>query len=108
LFDVVESVRYATAESDLPHLPIGTAQLVDTVDLFLTRIRQDGGAVAEHPKQLDWAASVKLVPLFESDVLSADQLQKLAATLPAPFDDLTRRELSVIAAAGMHFVPNPK
>jgi len=105
LFDVVESVRYASEASGNPHLPIGTAQLVDTIELFLTRLRQDSSTDSDLPAVMDWAASVKLVPLFESDVLGPDQLSKLALALPPPFDKQMKRELLVIAAAGMHFVP---
>jgi hypothetical protein len=101
LFDIVESIRYA-AEEDFVYLPIGTAQMIDTLELFLTRLLQDGKE--EHEIYLDWAASVKLVPLFESDVLSPDQLVDFANNLRSPFDKLTKRELMVIAAAGMHYV----
>lgn len=105
LFDLVEAVRYAAEESDLPHLPIGTAQLVDTVELFLTRNQQDNTSGGVPNRQMDWAASVKLAPLFESDVLGPEQLSTLAKSLSAPFNDLLRRELLMISASGMHFVP---
>ncbi len=105
LFDLVEVVRYAAEGSDSPHLPIGTAQLVDTVELFLTRNRQDNASGGDPRRQMDWAASVKLAPLFESDVLAPEQLSTLAMGLPAPFDGLLKRELLIISASGMHFVP---
>lgn len=105
LFDLVEAVRYAAEESDLPHLPIGTAQLVDTVELFLTRNQQDNASGGVPNRQMDWAASVKLAPLFESDVLGPEQLSTLAKSLSAPFNDLLKRELLMISASGMHFVP---
>lgn len=105
LFDFVEVVRYAEEGSDLPHLPIGTAQLVDTVELFLTRNRQDITYGGDPSRQMDWAASVKLAPLFESDVLGPEQLSTLAKGLSAPFDELLKRELLTISASGMHFVP---
>ena len=38
LFDFIELVRYAGQGSDLPYLPIGTAQIIDTVELFLSRL----------------------------------------------------------------------
>ena len=42
LFDTVERVRYAT-ESDLsPFLAVGTAPLIDTVELFLVRAQRSG------------------------------------------------------------------
>lgn len=105
LFDLVEGVRYATEDSDSLHLPIGTAQLVDTIELFLTRHLQDEVSGGDPRRQMDWAASVKLAPLFESDVLGPEQLSSLARGLTAPFDELLKRELLIISASGMHFVP---
>jgi 5-methylcytosine-specific restriction protein B len=105
LFEIAEAVRYAEDGSDLPHLPIGTAQLLDTVELFLTRSLQDKNLGDDPDKQIDWAASVKLAPLFESDVLGPDQLSKFAKSLSTPLWDQFRRELLIIAASGMHFVP---
>jgi hypothetical protein len=101
LFDVVESVRYAPEGNGVPHLPIGTAQLIDTVEIFLTRYRLGDDA----DKCIDWAASVKLAPLFESDVLEPDQLVQFARALPPPFSEQFSRQLRIIAASGMHFVP---
>lgn len=105
LFDIVEAVRFATEDSGVPHLPIGTAQLLDTVELFITRNLQDKHADDSPDYQLDWAASVKLAPLFESDVVGPEQLATFAHGLVAPFSNQLRRELLVIAASGMHFVP---
>lgn len=105
LFGIVESVRYAPDGGGVPHLPIGTAQLIDTVEIFLTRHRQDGEVDATADLNLDWAASVKLAPLFESDVLEPDQLVKFASALPHPFSNQFARQLLIIAASGMHFVP---
>lgn len=103
LFDFAERFRYSSLEGDAPYLPIGTAQLIDTVELFLVRLSLDEGKSS--PGQLmDWAVSVKLVPLFESDVLSPEKIRTFAAQLQPPFDRLTRRELLSIAAAGTHFV----
>ena len=105
LFDIVESVRYAGDMDGVPHLPIGTAQLIDTVEIFLTRNRQDQANDNLPDKNLDWAASVKLAPLFESDVLEPEQLLNFANTLPEPFSNQFRRQLLIISASGMHFVP---
>jgi 5-methylcytosine-specific restriction protein B len=105
LFKVAEIVRYSSEGNDTPHLPIGTAQLLDTVELFLTRNHQDK-AVSDNPdQQIDWAAAVKLAPLFESDILGPEQLSKFAKALPAPFSDQFKRQLLIISASGMHFVP---
>lgn len=105
LFEIVESVRYATEGHGLPHLPIGTAQLIDTIEIFLTRHLQDGKSAGAADKNIDWAASVKLAPLFESDVLGPDQLIKFARDLPSPYSNQFARQLLIIAASGMHFVP---
>ncbi|MGS1005427.1 AAA family ATPase [Burkholderia glumae] len=105
LFDIVQSVRYATEGEGIPHLPIGTAQLIDTVEIFITRNRQDCDAVDTVEGNIDWAASVKLAPLFESDVLEPDQLVKFAQNLPAPYSNQFARQLLTVAASGMYFVP---
>jgi MoxR-like ATPase len=103
-FDVIETIRYATQDSGIPHLPIGTAQLIDTVELFMLRVLQDDVTDANAPDTLDWAVSVKLAPLFDSDAVAPDVLEEFAGKLPGPFDRTTRRELLSIVAAGMHFV----
>jgi 5-methylcytosine-specific restriction enzyme B len=104
LFDLVERVRYAGAEDRIPHLPIGTAQIIDTVELFMLRLLQDNIADAQAGDMLDWAVSVKIVPLFDTDVVAPEVLQEFAGALAPPFDNATRRELLGIVAAGMHFV----
>jgi 5-methylcytosine-specific restriction enzyme B len=105
LFDIVESVRYALNDQGTPHLPIGTAQLIDTVEIFLTRERLGYTTADSADKNIDWAASVKLAPLFESDVLEPDHLISFAQALPVPFASQFARQLLIIAASGMHFVP---
>jgi 5-methylcytosine-specific restriction enzyme B len=104
LFDLIERVRYAGPDQRIPHLPIGTAQIIDTVELFVLRVWQDEIGVAEAGAALDWAVSVKIVPLFDSDVIAPEALKEFAGTLTAPFDKYTRREFLNILAAGTHFV----
>lgn len=104
LFDLVERVRYAGPEQRVPHLPIGTAQIIDTIELFVLRLTQDNIKDEGAGEILDWAVSVKLVPLFDTDVVAPEILKEFAATLAPPFDRATRRELLGIVAAGMHFV----
>ncbi len=104
LFDVVEQIRYAGPDDQIPHLPIGTAQLIDTVELFILRVLQDHVNDANAPSTMDWAVSVKLVPLFDSDVVAPDVVKVFAEHLNAPFSVATRREMLGIVAAGMHFV----
>jgi MoxR-like ATPase len=104
LFDLIERVRYAGPEQRVPHLPIGTAQIIDTIELFLLRLLQDDVKTEGAGDILDWTVSVKLVPLFDTDVVAPEVLKEFAGTLTAPFDKATRRELLGIVAAGMHFV----
>jgi 5-methylcytosine-specific restriction protein B len=104
LFDLVERVRYAGPDQKIPHLPIGTAQIIDTVELFVLRMLQDKVPTAEAGAALDWAVSVKIVPLFDSDVVAPEALKEFASSLASPFDKFTRREFLNILAAGMHFV----
>jgi MoxR-like ATPase len=104
LFDLIERVRYAGPDQRIPHLPIGTAQIIDTVELFVLRMLQDDIQVAEAGPALDWAVSVKIVPLFDTDVVAPEALKEFAGTLTSPFDKSTRREFLNILAAGMHFV----
>jgi len=104
LFDLIERVRYAGPDQRIPHLPIGTAQIIDTVELFVLRMLQDNIANADAGTVLDWAVSVKIVPLFDSDVVAPEALEEFAKTLTSPFDKYTKREFLNILAAGMHFV----
>lgn len=104
LFDLVERVRYAGSDQRIPHLPIGTAQIIDTVELFMLRLLQDQIPDGQAGDTLDWAVSVKIVPLFDTDIVAPEVLQEFAGTLVPPFDKATRRELLGIVAAGMHFV----
>lgn len=104
LFDLIERVRYVGPDQKIPHLPIGTAQIIDTVELFMLRMLQDEIQVADAGTALDWAVSVKIVPLFDTDVVAPEVLKEFAATLTAPFDKSTRREFLNIQAAGLHFV----
>jgi MoxR-like ATPase len=102
LFDLIEKIRYAGPEERVPHLPIGTAQVLDTVELFLSRLAQDD---TEPPAEvLDWAVSIKIVPLLDVDVVDPEVVKEFAGGLTAPFNQASRRELLAIVAAGMHFV----
>ena len=106
LFDLVEVVRYADGNSGLPHLPIGTAQLIDVVELFLTRHYQDKSLGEASGTQIDWAAAVKLAPLFETDAVDPAAVESFAAAVKPPFDRRFKRELLAISASGLHFVPS--
>lgn len=102
LFELAEMVRYASADSGLPYLPIGTAQLIDVLELF-------GNYHFSFPNEklsdlIDWAASLKLAPLFEADTINGAVLANFANKLPKPFDERTKSEIKKIAAAGMYFI----
>lgn len=104
LFTALELVRYASADSDFPYLPIGIAPLIDTVELFLSRMTMVGNNVADAPGALDWAASVKLGPLFDVDHLDSEQVRSFAKKLTSLSP--SRRfatELRRLAAAGLSY-----
>lgn len=103
LFELVESVRYADKDAKVPYLPVGTAQIIDTVELFLSRVRSEGGLDSRLGELLDWAVSVKLAPLFDSDTIGETALEDFAAALKAPFDVQLRRALLQIVASGTYY-----
>jgi hypothetical protein len=103
LFDLVERVRYAVDGADEPYLPIGTAQLIDTVELAASRLWIEATAEGSVGRAFDWAASVKLAPLFDTD-LRPDVLKRFAEGAPGPFDGAFRRELLQIVSAGLYYV----
>lgn len=104
LFEISERVRYATASSDDPFIPIGTAPLIDTVELFLVRSTYQNLDFAQVPAALDWATSVKLAPLFDAGSVNREKLARLAGSLTAPFSELTRRALLEIESDGLFYV----
>jgi len=101
--DIVERVRYASQEDVDPHVPIGTASIIDTVELFLIRSAQTGFDLAKAPSVLDWAASVKLVPLFDAGGINRSRLDHLASSLSPPFSNLTRRAMETISSDGQYY-----
>lgn len=102
LFDLIEQVRYAKQNDSCPFLPIGTAQLIDTVELFLLRAGEAGSGA--WPDAMDWAATLKLAPLFDADTVSPSLLEQFANGLATPFHNRMRRELLQIVAAGTYYV----
>jgi len=104
LFGLIETVRYAEKSTDVPYVPIGTAQLIDTIELFLARAYFDGADESDLPHLMDWAASVKLAPLFDADTITPEQLQDFAGGLTEPFDKLMRQELLQIVSLGQFYV----
>jgi MoxR-like ATPase len=103
LFELAEQMRYAADPTITPYVPIGTAQLIDTLQIFLVhalRLKLTGGDVGA---AMDWAVARRIVPLLEANI-SADVLNAFADGLGAPFDDATRLELRRIAAAGLYDV----
>jgi 5-methylcytosine-specific restriction enzyme B len=104
LFGLAERVRYSGKDASSPYLPIGTAQLIDTVELFLARAISESANSEELLALMDWAAAVKLAPLFEADTVNHTHLSGFAEALPPPFNRRLRRELMQIVAAGLYFV----
>lgn len=104
LFEMVESVRYAGEGDQMPFIPIGTAPMIDTVELFLVRSTHRELTPPTSGSDLDWAASVKLVPLFDAGMVNREKLAHFASTLAQPFDGLTRRAMREIASDGLYFV----
>jgi 5-methylcytosine-specific restriction protein B len=104
LFAIVERVRYATNESDDPFVPVGTAPLIDTIELFLLRSNQENLAASAAGRFLDWATSVKFVPLLDAGSINREKLARLAESLTAPFDALTRRGILAIESDGLFYV----
>ncbi len=105
LMDLISSVRYSTT-TDIPFLPIGTAQIIDTIELFLVQLLQSEDVTQGKVNDaMDWASSVKIVPLFEADAIDHETILSLANNLNSPFNKRTRRELLTIANAGLVFTP---
>jgi hypothetical protein len=104
LFELAERTRYAAKNANVPYLPIGTAQLIDTVELFVSRSHAERAPVDRLGAILDWAASAKLAPLFDADTVNPAALDQFAGTLTDPFTNRFRRELRQIVAAGTYFV----
>lgn len=105
LFEVLEKSRYAGPDSRFPFIPVGTAPIIDTVELFLIRAAQGQFNVAEAGRWLDWAVAVKIVPLFEAGGLETTRLVELADSLPAPFTVKTRSALFAVASDGLYATP---
>ena len=103
-FHLIAQVRYAGKGSRIPHLPIGTAQLIDTIELFLSRIYVEKLSEDHFLNIMDWAVSIKIVPLFDADTIDPTHLEYFADQLENPFNNLTRRELMQIVAAGLYYV----
>lgn len=104
VFDLVEKVRYADEESPYPFIPIGTAPLIDTIELFLIRAVGKGLAISDVLVDLDWSVSVKLAPLFDAGMVNRDKLVELAKNLSKPFNQYTRQALLSIASDGLFYI----
>ncbi|GAB5493708.1 MAG: hypothetical protein Phog2KO_39230 [Phototrophicaceae bacterium] len=107
LYKLVTIVRYP--EDDGIFLPIGTAQLIDTIELYLVRSLSTNSISEVNLTQinlqlLDWATSIKIVPLFDIDTVGYQEIIQFAENLANPFNGLTRRELLRSANAGRSYV----
>ena len=103
LFETVEQVRYAEESDQFPFIPIGTAPLIDTIELSLIRAIDAQTEVA-FKKAIDWAFSVCVGPLFDSGGVNREKLRTLANALAGPFANETRRALLTIESDGMFHV----
>lgn len=103
LLKMIASVRYATIDNETPHVPIGTAVLVDLFDIFMTRVLADDTPGPGLNHVLDWAASLKLPALFDVETVLPMQLEALANQAPKTFA-LLRRELRLVISAGRYYV----
>lgn len=104
LFNLAAQVRYARQDSGKPYLAVGTAQLIDTVELFISRLYSEDPSESSLSLLMDWAASLKFAPLFEADTIGPAQLEAFAHGLQPPFKEFMRRELLKIAASGLFYV----
>lgn len=104
VFELAEGVRYAEADSELPYIPVGTASLIDVLTAFFTRWAQAEFDETEAAGAMDWAVCVKLVPLFEVDIVNRQKLLRLAKGLPKTLSRFTHRRIREIASDGMYFV----
>jgi 5-methylcytosine-specific restriction protein B len=102
LLEELEKVRYATESSDFPFLPIGTAPLIDVARLALIRHAMLPGS--DWDAAFDWACSVKLAPLFETDLENPEKLRAFADDLALKFPRFGL-ELLKIEASGLYSVP---
>ena len=104
VFRLLEKVRYAKEEDAAPFIPVGTAPLIDTVELFLIRAVRNSLDLGEAGSDLDWAVSVKLVPLFDAGMVNRDKVAAMAQGLPVPLNGRTKRAILEIASDGLFYV----
>ena len=104
LFDFVAALRYVSYNDEHAHVPIGTAQLIDTMELFFNRALAEGINGTDADQTMDWAASVKIVPLLEGGSVPPDLIRDLAERQGAPFNGASKREMRRIVAAGLYYV----
>ena len=102
LFEVLEKARYAGPDSPFPFVPVGTAPVIDTLELFLIRAAQGQFRATDAGSWLDWAVAVKIVPLFEAGGVETTRLVELADSLPSPFAAKTRSALRAVASDGLY------
>lgn len=102
VLEEIEKVRYATESSEFPFLPIGTAPLIDATALAIVRYKMD--AHPDWAAAFDWACSVKIAPLFETDLEGPEKLRTYAEILRTEFPRFAR-ELARIEASGLYAVP---
>ena len=104
LFDLVERVRYADGADKYPYVPVGTASLIDTIELCLLRAGRDASNDELVAKAIDWACAMRIGPLFDAGGVNREKLHTFALDLEGPFAKATRRALLAIESDGMFYV----
>lgn len=99
LLELVFSLRSAGEAATLPYLPIGTAPLIDTLELALSLLQVRPGLDAG--QALDRACAQRLMPLLEADTVPRESLSALADALKSPLSGRTAAAVRAIAAAGL-------
>lgn len=101
LFAELAKSRYANIESKFPFVPVGTAPILEACRL--AAIYRSADPSSSWQASLDWAASVKLAPLFETDFEQPEKLAVFAAEVGSSFP-LFARELRRVETAGLSYV----
>lgn len=104
LFELISELRNGDG-TETPYLPIGTATLIDIVELYAAGLIHGGAEPEQRAPVLDWAAAIKLAPLFEAETLDPKLLGSFVDGLAETFRGRFGHELKVVQAAGLYAVP---
>ncbi|GLI27714.1 hypothetical protein ARHIZOSPH14_19560 [Agromyces rhizosphaerae] len=101
LFGELAKARYANTESKFPYVPVGTAPILEACRL--AAIYRSNNPSSSWHASLDWAASVKIAPLFETDFEQPEKLAVFATEVSSAFP-LFARELRRVETAGLSYI----